>query len=166
MISCNAEAISQLWLADETVENFLGSGILFELDGGHLAYWCRRIGPRNVDAFRRPGQVLIGAVDVDLGLSGSLNWVIAGELGFKLAAIAAGRDRELDEHVLFVGRSCALANSESWKIGCCGLSLRDASDLRVSRGACSGAEDCTGCSEDGAGEKARDEESGSGIHVP
>ena len=107
MIACNAEAISQLWLADETAEDFLGSRILFKLDGSNLADWCWGIVPRNV-----LGKILICAVDVDLGLPGSLNWVIGGELDFELAAIAAGGDRKLDEHVLFVRRSCVLADGE------------------------------------------------------
>lgn len=98
-------------------------------------------------------------------LPGSLNWVIGRELDFDLAAIAAGGDCELDEHVLSVRLSCVLADGESWEIGFVGSSFRDASDLRVNRGACSGAEDCTGCSEDGAGENARDEESSGGIHI-
>lgn len=113
MISCNAEAKGQLWLADETVEDLLGSGIFLKFDGGDLADWCWGVVPRNVDALGRPGKIPICAVDVDLGLSGSLNWVIGGELGFELAAIAAGRDRELDEYILFVGRSYVLADGES-----------------------------------------------------
>lgn len=121
--------------------------------------------PRNVDALGRPGKILRGAEDIDLRIPARLNWVTGGKLDFELAAIAAGGDCELDEHVLFVGRAFFLADSESWKIGCFGLSLRDASILRVSCRACSGAEDWTGCSEDGAGEDARDEESSGGIHV-
>ncbi len=88
-------------------------------------------------------------------------------MDFELAAIAAGRDIELDEYVLFVGRSGLLANDKFWKIECLRLSLRDASDQRGSRGTCSGAEDfvCTGCGEDGAREDAGDEESSSSIHL-
>lgn len=130
-----------------------------------MADCCWGSVPRNVNTtLGSTGKIRIGAVDVDLGLPGSLDLVIGGKLGFELAAIAAGGDRELDEYVLFVGRSCVLADGESCKRGCVGLSFRDASDFRVSCGTCSGAEDGTGCGEDGAREDARDEESSGGIH--
>lgn len=137
---------------------------MLKFDGGDLADWCWGIVPRNVDVALVCGKIVC-SVDVDLGLPGSLNWVIGGELGLELAAIAAGGDPELDEYVLFVGRSCVLADGESCQKGCLGLSFRDASDIRVNCGTCSGAEDCTWCGEDGAREDARDEKSSGGIHV-
>lgn len=137
---------------------------MLKCDGGDLADWWGGIVPRNVDVALVTGKIIC-AVDVDLGLPGSLNLVTGGELGFELAAIAAGGDRELDEYVLFSDRSCVLADGESCKRGCLGLSFRNASDFGVSCGTCSGAEDCTGCGEDGAREDARDEESSGGIHV-
>lgn len=95
-----------------------------------MADWCRRLVPRNKDTLRIAGKILLCAVEVDLGLPGSVNWEIGGELDFELAAIATGRDVKLDEYVLFVGRSCVLANDKFWKIECIRVSLRDASDYR------------------------------------